>query len=187
MKSFLQIVEFWQTGGWLMVPLFLIALLLYTSAFRLLLHLRRMNADLAGIPAHRLISSAGSDLTSLRQLQRRVAFMQESNLSLIDRRIRFVATLITVAPLAGLLGTVTGMLKTFTGLALSGAGRTVDMVAGGISEALITTQTGLMIAIPACLLLSMIHRQRSRWLAALAGIDSTLLRSIALFARKEAA
>lgn len=187
MKAILEIAEFWQTGGWLMVPLFLLALLLYISAFRLLLHLRTMNYALTRIPAHRLISSAGNDLHSLRQLQRQLAFMQESNLNLIDRRIRFVATLITVAPLAGLLGTVSGMLKTFTGLALSGMGRTIDIVAGGVSEALITTQTGLLIAIPAYLLLSMIRRQRNHWLAALAGIESTMLRTIALYARKEAA
>lgn len=167
-----------------MVPLFLLALLLYVSAFRLLLHLRRMNTALKRIPAHRLITATGDNLESLQAMQRRLAFMQESNQNLIDRRIRFVATLITVAPLAGLLGTVSGMLTTFTGLATIGMGRTIDIVAGGVSEALITTQTGLLIAIPATLILSMIRRQRSQWQAAISGIDSMMVRMIALY-RKE--
>ncbi len=186
MSTLTDIWLFWQTGGWLMVPLFLLALLLYVSAFRLLLHLRSMNASLTRIPAHRLFTSAGNNLDSLQAMQRRLTFMQESNRNLIDRRIRFVATLITVAPLAGLLGTVSGMLTTFTGLAATGTGRTIDIVAGGVSEALITTQTGLLIAIPAYLILSTIRRQRNQWQAAISGIESAMVRTIALY-RKEAA
>jgi len=47
----------------------------------------------------------------------------------------------------GLLGTVTGMIATFDSIAIFGTGNTRAM-AGGISEALITTQTGLLVAIP---------------------------------------
>jgi len=61
----------------------------------------------------------------------------------------------------GLLGTVMGMLTTFKGIASSGGNQTVDMVAEGISTALITTQTGLMIALPG-LFLNMLIRRRVR-------------------------
>ena len=54
------------------------------------------------------------------------------------------------------------MLSTFGGLAASSGGNTVDMVAGGISEALITTQTGLVLAIPGYILLSIAKRKRSQ-------------------------
>ena len=53
-----------------------------------------------------------------------------------------------------------GMLTTFKGLSASSGGKTIDFVAGGISEALITTQTGLIIAIPAYLLINRIVSQR---------------------------
>jgi biopolymer transport protein ExbB len=56
-----------------------------------------------------------------------------------------------VAPLLGLLGTVTGMIKTFQAITLFGAGDP-RMMAGGISEALVTTMLGLMTAIPLVLL-----------------------------------
>ena len=55
--------------------------------------------------------------------------------------------LAAIAPLLGLLGTVTGMISTFDVMAVSGTGNAKAM-AGGISEALITTQTGLLVAIP---------------------------------------
>ena len=57
----------------------------------------------------------------------------------------------TVAPLLGLLGTVTGMIRTFQSITLFGAGDP-RMMAGGISEALMTTMLGLVAAIPLVLL-----------------------------------
>jgi biopolymer transport protein ExbB len=58
-----------------------------------------------------------------------------------------LAALTAAAPLLGLLGTVTGMMQTFTAVANSSAG-TSERVAAGVSRALITTQAGLVIAIP---------------------------------------
>ena len=57
--------------------------------------------------------------------------------------------LVTLAPLLGLLGTITGMIASFTVVATAGDIANIGLVAGGISEALITTATGLIIAIPA--------------------------------------
>jgi biopolymer transport protein ExbB len=71
-----------------------------------------------------------------------------------SRIVRFmwiVKTVSVVAPLLGLLGTVTGMIKTFQAITLFGAGDP-KMMAGGISEALVTTMLGLIIAIPLVLL-----------------------------------
>ena len=62
-----------------------------------------------------------------------------------------VKTVSVIAPLLGLLGTVTGMIQTFQAITLFGAGDP-KMMAGGISEALVTTMLGLMTAIPLVLL-----------------------------------
>lgn len=76
--------------------------------------------------------------------------LEESILKELPRLERFLTTLsvlAAVAPLLGLLGTVTGMIHTFQGITVFG---TSDprMMSGGISEALITTQLGLAVAIP---------------------------------------
>jgi len=61
--------------------------------------------------------------------------------------IMFIKIIAVVAPLLGLLGTVTGMIQTFQAITLYGAGDPQTM-AGGISKALVTTVLGLVVAIP---------------------------------------
>ena len=69
----------------------------------------------------------------------------------IERGIGTIKILATVAPLLGLLGTVTGMIATFQSITLFGTGDP-KLMAGGISQALITTVLGLVCAIPLLLL-----------------------------------
>ena len=69
----------------------------------------------------------------------------------IERGIGAVRIISVVAPLAGLLGTVTGMIVTFQMITLSGTGDP-KLMAGGISQALVTTVLGLLVAIPTTLL-----------------------------------
>lgn len=66
----------------------------------------------------------------------------------LNRYLGTLGTVAAVAPLLGLLGTVLGMIEVFKTIAESGAGQAAEL-AGGISQALITTATGLGIAIPA--------------------------------------
>ena len=66
-------------------------------------------------------------------------------------RLAMIALCAAVAPLMGLLGTVTGMIGTFQNLVIFGASDPRNL-AGGISEALITTQGGLYVAIPSLLM-----------------------------------
>ena len=65
----------------------------------------------------------------------------------MEKGLKSLKVLAAVAPLLGLLGTVTGMMKSFSGLARSGP-MAHDLLAHGISEALITTAFGLLVAIP---------------------------------------
>jgi biopolymer transport protein ExbB len=66
----------------------------------------------------------------------------------LERFLPVLATISVISPLFGLLGTVVGMIKAFTTIALEGTGDP-QQLAGGISQALLTTATGLGIAIPA--------------------------------------
>lgn len=77
------------------------------------------------------------------------AIIKESQL--IDRFGVVILVIASVAPLMGLLGTVTGMISTFDIITLYGTGNP-KLLSGGISEALVTTMLGLIVAIPALLM-----------------------------------
>lgn len=79
----------------------------------------------------------------------------------IEAWLNVVKIIAAVGPLLGLLGTVTGMILTFQGIALYGAGD-VGGMAGGISQALITTVWGLIVAIPTILLHTLVNSQAMR-------------------------
>lgn len=74
----------------------------------------------------------------------------------INRGLAFLKIIAAVAPLLGLLGTVTGMIITFQAIVLFGAGDP-KMMAGGISQALVTTVQGLAVAIPILLLHNLVQ------------------------------
>jgi biopolymer transport protein ExbB len=69
----------------------------------------------------------------------------------LDRFSNFILVIAAVAPLLGLLGTVTGMINTFDIITVHGTGDP-KLLSGGISEALVTTMLGLIVAIPLLLL-----------------------------------
>jgi len=75
----------------------------------------------------------------------------------VRRGVSLLAVVDAVAPLLGLLGTVTGMIGTFAMITEHGTGDP-RLLSGGISEALLTTQFGLMVAIPALLLQTTLYR-----------------------------
>jgi len=66
---------------------------------------------------------------------------------ILEKRIGILSTIANIAPLLGLLGTVSGMIKTFKVISVQGVGNPAPL-AGGIAEALITTAAGLSVAIP---------------------------------------
>ena len=76
----------------------------------------------------------------------------------LTKGLLFIKVVAAVAPLMGLLGTVTGMIKTFQVITLYGAGDP-KMMAGGISQALMTTVMGLVVAIPMVLLHTIVSGQ----------------------------
>ncbi len=76
----------------------------------------------------------------------------------LTKGLLFIKVISVIAPLMGLLGTVTGMIKTFQVITLYGAGDP-KMMAGGISQALVTTVLGLVVAIPMVLLHTVVSGQ----------------------------
>jgi biopolymer transport protein ExbB len=90
--------------------------------------------------------------------------LDETVMSLVaslDAHLALIGVLASVAPLLGLLGTVTGMISTFDIIAVYGTGNAKAM-AGGISEALITTQAGLLVAIPGLYMRNFLSRRAER-------------------------
>lgn len=85
-----------------------------------------------------------------------------------------VRTIVVTAPLAGLLGTVTGMIETFDSLRTMSLFTQSGGIAAGISQALITTQFGLAVAIPGLLVNGMLERRRRHFQIELAQIKDIL-------------
>jgi biopolymer transport protein ExbB len=100
------------------------------------------------------------------------AVMRESER--LDRFVWLVKVVSVVAPLLGLLGTVTGMIQTFQAITLFGAGDP-KMMAGGISEALVTTMLGLMVAAPLVLLHAFMMSSKRRILKVLSEHSAGLI------------
>lgn len=175
-------------GGVLMAPLTILALTIYYNAFKLYYffseHLfYKVNRDrlieyvfnpiLANGELRNILDyTQASDVKTSDAVKARYAEVMSTYLSDADSKRGFLLVLVTTAPLMGLLGTVMGMLTTFSGLAVSTGGSTVDQIAAGISEALITTQTGLIIAIPAYVMATLIQKRRNEMEACLTTMEA---------------
>jgi biopolymer transport protein TolQ len=97
----------------------------------------------------RQVKSRGT-LTNKLSLERSLQLGMNEELSRLDQNMNWLATVATVSPFIGLLGTVWGIINAFQGLAQAGSA-SLRAVAPGISEALVTTAIGLAAAIPAAI------------------------------------
>jgi biopolymer transport protein ExbB len=86
----------------------------------------------------------------------------------LERWLGAIAMTAAVSPLLGLLGTVSGMITTFKLMTLFGAGD-ASSVSAGISEALVTTELGLVVAIPALLAHALLSRKVKNYFSRLEG------------------
>jgi len=183
-------LQIWESGGWLMLPLFALSMVIYYSALDLWGRLRnhvlvREKIDL--MSDFQMRQKYGEQLQGVsEQLQYCVkeadvlqvfSELRQSMLPPSRRRIRFLATLNAVAPLMGLLGTVSGILTTFENMVGVGASKMTGVI-DGISEALITTQVGLTIALPAYILMALIVMQRKRLEHAILHLERYCLREV---------
>lgn len=117
------------------------------------------------IPAGRVLSTVIAHRGSARGLiKERVEEVGRREAADLERGIPILGTIASIAPLLGLLGTVGGMIITFKTMQTSGLGN-MGSLAGGISQALVTTFAGLTVGIPAVV--------ANRWL--LTRVDGLLL------------
>ncbi len=93
------------------------------------------------------LMSRGEDRESMKESIEEVGHHVVHDL---NRNLNALGTIAAITPLLGLLGTVMGMIKVFTNITTVGVGNPAQL-AGGISQALVTTAGGLMVAIPALL------------------------------------
>jgi biopolymer transport protein ExbB len=95
----------------------------------------------------------------------------------LERYLNIIAVTASVAPLLGLLGTVTGIIKTFKLMRVFGAGDPKPLISG-ISEALITTELGLVLAIPALIIHALLARKVSGVMAHIEKLSVALLNTL---------
>jgi len=165
---FLNLEEYILAGGIVMLPLIIISLLMWgliinRAFFFRQLYRKNISRKMAGdflksgiIPDPKQYKGAIAYLVTefLKRRSHKACIdsyiLDETVLILtssLNRYLAIIGSLAAIAPLLGLLGTVTGMVTTFDSMSVFGTGNAKAM-AGGISEALITTQTGLLVAIP---------------------------------------
>ncbi len=164
-ESILQHVWFiLLSGGPIMVPLGLLSLILYRDIIGLFLFVKNVRLEkLVGEEEQNGEAHLGGSFSSgdrERGIQGAI-HIDEIRLrfhGIVESRLRYSNALLVAAPLLGLLGTVMGMLHTFRGLTLQAGQETASTVADGVARALITTQSGLMIAIPALFVMQWVRR-----------------------------
>lgn len=180
-------MDIWSKGGWAMWAIAVIALAMFGMGLHILLSLTGKGfrsvpestwrrwieepKERRG-PIGRLIEIlAGRE--SLKETDDVFRQLRLSECRPFERDLRVMKICVSAAPLVGLLGTVTGMLATFGALSSGGGGdKTMAMIASGISEALITTETGLVVALPGLFFQYQLTRQFERYKAFLAHLET---------------
>lgn len=142
MKPLLELLD---KGGPAMLAILALSVVLYTRCFQLLLSLRRARRQLR-------------DRESLTRAADARRLQSELHESFRHERLA-LAAMIAAAPLLGLLGTVSGMVKTFHSLSAQAGEKSMEGLARGISEVLVATESGLLVALPALLLVYLAHRE----------------------------
>jgi len=123
--------------------------------------------------------NAIAGISSLKDMKVFFEELRTTEIAPFDRDLRVMKICVSAAPLLGLLGTVTGMLATFSALATgSGGDKTMGLVAEGISEALITTETGLVIALPGLFFRYQLVRKLERYKAFLAHLETVCTQNL---------
>lgn len=185
-----QIWHTWNEGGWVLIPLAIVAMIAYGTAVHLMMMLyhrgltkvtdediRGWVAEPASAPRQisELIRYTQDEVGSLADIEGRFREVEAAKIPEVDRRLAFINVMVVSAPLFGLLGTVMGMLLTFKAISIGG-GSTSEIIAKGVSEALVATQTGMLVALPGLILAFFIKRWRNEYAAFLARLEGITLR-----------
>ncbi len=194
-----QMTDYLRHGGFIMIPLVAVSVVMWTlilDRLRTFAALRRGDMDTAGAVA--TLKAGGVSAPSSAGLRATLMYdfmaQRSGNVSLdrdilgqcalrlhlrLDERLAVIAVLAAIAPLLGLLGTVLGMIETFDVIAVFGTGNSRAM-ASGIGVALITTQTGLLVAIPGLLMSNRLGRMAQQFRTSLDETRAALERRLAV-------
>lgn len=171
--------EHFATGGWVMIPLVAVSALMFLLIVKKYLDLAAFTqGDKPVVEIVKIYGQPGVSVAFWQQaimegfLVRRT-FNDDLDRNLIDslcirqedflnRYTKMIIILASVAPLLGLLGTVGGMISTFSVISQYGTGN-AKALASGISEALITTQTGLIVAVPGLFMANFLDRRVQKY------------------------
>ena len=154
LPSFFEQIQYGRITGYTIILLFFIAIGVFGWRFYALFTINgNVKKQAAGEPAgdnplSRIFSVADQNKTDTETLELKLAEQILIERAEIDQYIWVVRLIAVISPLLGLFGTIIGMINTFQAITLFGTGDPKTM-AGGISEALVTTMLGLMCAIPA--------------------------------------
>lgn len=171
-----EVAGYLEAGGWVMPPLVLATLVLWFAiGYRFAALKRGSERDVRnlirrfdkgkvpkgeGVLVRALrkgMNLRDRELDDLRPFLDHAFFEEEKE---IRRYSRLIMTIVTAAPLLGLLGTVIGMIETFDSLGDMSLFSQSGGIAGGISQALITTQMGLAVAIPGLIVNGALSRRQ---------------------------
>ena len=187
MSIWQQALEIWASGGWGMYALAIDAVIIFYLGHSIFFRIRAKgylhvsekkmkkwikNPASGRGPVGKMIRFV-MGATNLEEIGIYFDELNQTEIAPLNRDLKVMQTCVSVAPLLGLLGTVTGMLATFAALASgSGGDKTMGMVASGISEALITTETGLLIALPGLVFQYKLAREHEQYKAFLAHLQT---------------
>lgn len=182
-----EALTIWLSGGWAMIALGINAMCLFALGMHVFLRLKEKKFEAVpettwrrwiDHPAERQGPIGGlldfvTGGKSLKQTEDFFQMLHTTEIVPVQRDLKVMNICVSAAPLLGLLGTVTGMLATFGALSKgSGGEKTMGMVASGISEALITTETGLIIALTGLFFHYQLARKHDKYRAFLAHLES---------------
>lgn len=147
--------EYATAGGFVMPPLMLATVLLwYALGLRIFAVRQTPVIRRATAQAQAVLSRSPRDLEP-----RIEAALSDERRALSKGRV-LIRSIVVVAPLAGLLGTVAGMIETFDALGDNALFAQTGGIAGGISQALLTTQMGLVVAVPGVVVGRLLDRKQ---------------------------
>ncbi len=185
-----QALDIWLSGGWAMIGIASIALIMFGLGLHL--HLKLSGRGFSRVkektwrrwidhpqerrgPIGDLLNFVTGE-PSLKETATAFEELRMTEIAPFQRDLRVMKICVSAAPLMGLLGTVTGMLATFSALSTGAGGdKTMGMIADGISEALVTTETGLVIAIPGLFFHYQMARKLEQYKAFLSHMESVCL------------
>ncbi len=141
--AFRGLMDFLDTGGWVLIPIMATAFALWSFIVE-----RFAYYFFAHKPLARSLKSewvAREDKTSWKAQAIRDEMVSQVKVK-TDQNVGMIKTLVAIAPLLGLLGTVTGMIEVFDVMALSGSSN-ARLMAGGVFKATIPTMAGMVVAL----------------------------------------